>query len=372
MRRLCFAGLCTIIAMLLLGQQQAVAIDLIEWSDGTYDISVAPAVVTSDVSGSHTTTPGTAFNGVNHDGVGDLLIEATGDSVFDFRCTASLLELGGHQWAISAAHCVTDGVGAKNANNLQLTFETTSGNKVSTVSAPAQIFVHPSWNGNIINGHDVALLQFDSVADPAVPGYLLNRTANEQNVTMVNVGYGNEGLGSTGQQSGTSGTKRAGLNKWESQGLNIGGITNNSTMLTSDFDSGILANDAFNFFFGDTPDLGFGNDEVGVSQGDSGGPSFLQDPGDNIWKIAGTHSHGLRLAKKGSGKSSDVDSSLNFSWGEFSVDARVRDQAIIDWIDVTVPEPGSMVLLGSGLSLLALWGGKRRRSPNDTVWRVFF
>ena len=336
-------------------QQAAVAdreSEPIQWSDGTYDISVMSAVVTSDANGTHITAPGVAAFGVNHDGVGDLLINNDADPAFEGRCTASLLTLGGRQWAILAAHCLTTAAGVKNANNLQLTFETPVGNKVSTVSAPGQMHINPNWNGSAFNGFDVALIQLDAVAHVAVPNYLLNRTVAELNKNVVHVGYGNRGHGPTGQVGGTSGTKRAGLKEWEEQGLGnrgVGGITNNSTMLTDDFDSGAVANDAFNFFFGDAVDVGFGADEVGVSQGDSGGPGFLQDGA--TWKIAGVHSHGLRLAAAGGGASSDVDAVLNFSWGEFGVDARVRDANILSWIDRTIPEPASLALLLMGLPL---------------------
>ena len=332
--------------------------DMLHWNDGTYDISVLPAVVTSDGNGTHITTPGVSAFGVNHDGVGDLLIETTGDASFDYRGTASLLTLGGRRWAIAAAHLVTDGAGNKIANHLQLEFETASGSMFSTVNSPSEMYVHPSWNGSATNGFDLALLRLDAVADPTVPDYLLNRTANELDVDVVHVGYGNKGYGSTGADTGTSGTKRAGLKEWDSQGLGslgVGGITNNSTMLTDDFDSGSSANDAFNFFFGFSADLGFVNDEVGVSPGDSGGPSFIEDSG--IWKIAGIHSHGLRLAFTSDGSSSDVDGTLNFSWGEFGVDARVLDPDVISWIDQIIPEPVTLVLLLAG-SLASL---KRRR-----------
>ncbi len=329
----------------------------VSWNTGDFEVTVTPAVVTSDGAGTHTTTPGTAAFGVNHDGVGLMLINNNSNPAFEGVCTASLLTMGGRQWAITAAHCVTNGSGNINANNVQLQFQTPSGVKIANSQ---NIFKHPNYNGNVANGFDVALIELTGAVDPAVPSYALNRTAGDLNVTGVHVGYGLPGFGGTGQ-AGAAGTKRAGLVEHEAFGLGflgIGGITNNQTQLTHDFDSGNAANDAFNFFFPGTfgPDLGFGDDEVGVSQGDSGGPTFINDGG--TYKISGIHSYGTRLALS-SGGNSDVDAALNFSWGEFSVDARVMDPQVLAWIDQTIiPEPSSLLLLTGALPLLL----RRRRA----------
>jgi len=58
-------------------------------------------------------------------------------------------------------------------------------------------------------------------------------------------------------------------------------------------------------------------------------------------------------AVSASGASSDVDSSLNSSWGESGGDALVRDAAIINRIHQTIPEPATLgLLLLGGLALL--------------------
>ncbi len=329
--------------------------------EGRYEIWAAPTIITSDASGTHTTTPGVPAFGVNHDGVGDMLIDNDSDDFFDIRCSGSLLQIGGRQWAVTAAHCVTDSLANKDVQSLRMEFHTASGSKFSFVSDPSQVHVHPNWGGNTLNGFDVALIRFDEPADASVPAYLLNRTAEELDVNVVCVGYGNKGFGQTGDVFGTSGTKRAGLQKWEERGVGnrgVVGVTNNSTMLTGDFDSNFrntggtetddYPHDGFNYFFDDPHDLGFGDDEAGLSPGDSGGASFVLDPQDDTWKIAGTHSHALRLLFIPGEDSSDIDDELNFSWGEFNVDARIRDADVLNWIDSTIPEPATVMLLALG------------------------
>jgi len=283
-------------------------------------------MVTSDAYGTHTTSPGVPTFGVDHDGVAELLITAGGL----FRCSGSLLSDGGREFVLTAAHCIGG------ATSATVSFETTTGTKVSTVSSASQFMAHPSWSGSTFGGYDVALLELDSAADPIVPSYDLNRSVNEIGEQIVMVGYGNTGFGGTGQVGGTGGTKRAGLNIVDAEGLGshgVGGISNSDTQLTFDFDSGSPANDAFALNLGFAPELGFGNDEIGLGQGDSGGPSFIDDGG--TWKIAGVHSHGFTLG----GHQGDVDGGLNLSWGEFQGDGRINHPQVLSWLDSVLLPP---------------------------------
>jgi len=92
------------------------------------------------------------------------------------------------------------------------------------------------------------------------------------------------------------------------------------SVLQYDFDNGLAANDAFGFFFGNS-DLGLGNDEVNSAPGDSGGPTFSSPV------ITGVTSYGVRLTffpcLPFSLCNSDIDGTLNNSFGEFSGDTRV-------------------------------------------------
>ncbi|REJ68721.1 MAG: hypothetical protein DWQ31_07050 [Planctomycetota bacterium] len=296
-----------------------------------------PTVVTSDTSGSHTTTPGVPQFGLDHDGVGLMRITFTGGTI---RCSGSLLTQGGRQWALTAAHCANGAISAT------MEFDTPGGLVVETVSTPSQITVHPNYNGDTFSGYDVALLEFDAPVDPTIPSYELNRSVEEVGEQIVMVGYGETGHGSTGRIPGTAGTKRIGLNRYEYQG--VGGlpggfgIFNNHTQLTWDFDSGLAANDAFARNYGFPEDLGFGDDEVGLAPGDSGGPSFINDGG--VMKIAGVHSHGFLIG----GHQGDYGGSLNFGWGEFQGDARINEASILSWIDSLAFDSTSNASFSSG------------------------
>ena len=154
-----------------------------------------------------------------------------------------------------------------------------------------------SYDGNVAHGYDVAALTFSSEFDPSIPRYQIVSAGFDTTADALLTGFGQTGIGTTGATLG-GGTKRVGLNTFEAQGLgaapfNVGGITNNSTQLTADFDSGIAANDAFDFWFGPMVDLGKGGDEVGFGSGDSGGPAFFDvDPSAGVdYRIGGVNSY---------------------------------------------------------------------------------
>lgn len=328
---------------------------------------VRPHYVTSDASATHTTTAGTPVFGVNHDGVADLVISRPGGNA---RCTGSLLSDG--QSLLTAAHCLTDSNGNPVSTNVQATWELASGD---VLQSTADVTIHPMYNGDLTDGYDIAIVQFDTPIATTVPRYDIYRKTDggEIGVETVKVGYGRSGFGNTGSTT-ASGTKRFGKNKYEDDGLgsggadisNVGGITNSDTQLTYDFDSNFrnldLAgndsdHDAFQFFFGGGGDLGFGDDEVGAAPGDSGGPSFVFDDGE--WVIAGVTSYGFRLEFT-DGTSSDVNGSTNSSWGEFAVDARVAEASMQSFIDTNlIPEPHTVALVVSGGLILL-----HRRRPS--------
>lgn len=303
-----------------------------------------PYYVTSDGNGTHQTTLGTDAFGVNHDGVADLILDGIS------RCSGSLLFTGRH--LLTAAHCVTDDFGNFDRSNVNVTWELASGNITASTS---DLQVHPSWNGNVGDGYDLAILTFATAINSLVPRYNYYREPGfgEIGVQGIKVGYGQTGIGSGGS-TGASGSKRAGLNEWEDDGLDtVGGINNESTQLTYDFDSGQTENDAFQFFFGAPEDLGFGNDEVGAAPGDSGGPTFIFHDGE--YQIAGVTSYGFRLFSTEDGSSSDVDNATNSSWGEFVVDARTADSEMLSFLDsvtgfdaTAVPEPATLAFFFLG------------------------
>jgi hypothetical protein len=326
-----------------------------------------PTYVTSDAPATHATTAGDPIAGLNHDGVAFLDISRSNGGIL---CSGALLYDG---WSVlTAAHCLTDADGNLTATNVRAVWELPGGD---IVADSATIHVHPEWDGFATNGYDVAVVNFASEIDADVPRYDIFRAGGmgELGQEILKVGYGQGGFGETGA-TGSVAVKRWGKNKWENDGLGDDGLDNlgnAQAQLTYDFDSNYRnltddggkdagddeAHDAFHVHFGEAVDLGFGDDEVGAAEGDSGSPSFLFDGSEYV--IAGVSSYTLRL-EDSEGASSDVDESSNSSWGEFGIDARLADSDMYTFVDDNViPEPATFALIATGSLVLCL----RRRRP---------
>lgn len=358
---------------------RAVAIDeggdrMVSWSDGVFNAVARPLLVTASsppTGGDRLADPNdlsTSF-GLDLSGVGQLFLDVNPIPGFGATCSGSLMEGGTH--LLTAAHCVTDDDGEiaviDGADGNSVTFTTAGGVFQATFTA-ADISVHPNYNGDLLDGFDVAVIDLGSPQPADIARYPLNDgTVNEANLHVA-AGYGRSGDGATGATT-DAGELRSGLNNFLSVGLPVGGINNPLTQLTADFDSGASEQDAFGvfdevFFGGEVLDpfnngLGFGPDEVGVAPGDSGGPSFIVGAEGIV--IAGVHSYGLRLELL-DGQTSDIDDALNSSFGEFYVDARVAEPEVLGFIrSVIVPEPATA--WSAGLALMLATNKKRRAAP---------
>lgn len=307
--------------------------EVVSWTDGDLTITARPLIVTSSnppTGGDRVTVPGnpSSSSGIDLDGVARLFLDVNAAPGAGALCSGSLLSDG--QTLLTAAHCLTDSSGnltlIDGADGNSATFQTGSGNVVRSFTS-ADVTIHPNYNGDLFDGFDIAVIDLGSPLPTSVTRYDLNDQASIEGLPHVAAGYGRSGDGATGDLLG-AGTLRSGENQYESFGLPVGGITNPLTQLTADFDSGSSANDAFDFFFG-AADTGQGTDEIGIAPGDSGGPTFILDGGTPV--IAGVHSYGLRLNV--SGASSDVDATLNSSFGEFYVDARVAESSVLSFIE---------------------------------------
>lgn len=340
--------------------------------EGTYNIGgrtgrwrARPTYVTSDAAETHAAAPGSNVSGLTHDGVALMQIARVDGTTVG--CSGALLYDG---WSVlTAAHCLTDANGTLAVNAVLTSWEL-SGGDVDAVAA--EVHLHPQWNGQVTDGYDVAVINLTAPVETGVPRYDLFRAGGlaELDRETLKVGYGEGGFGETGV-TGAAGTKRWGKNEWENDGLGddgVAGIINDSAQLTYDFDSNYrnltddggkdasddATRDAFHVHLGEPTDLGFGDDEVLSSPGDSGGPSFVLDEGE--FRIAGVSSYGLTLLEA---DGSDVDDVLNGTWGEFGIDARVAHPDIQTFIDESViPEPGTLTLLAALLA--GTWARCRR------------
>ncbi len=247
---------------------------------------------------------------------------ATNGSIRGSGVLISEAGAGESRWVLTAAHLATPN-------------EFTIGD---TLYAVSEFIRHPDWDadgGPLDTGveDDIALARLDTVVSGVTPlpwhdndGDLL------PGVEVDSVGFGRTGTGLTGEQSGTSGTKRAAQNTIETLGT--------TAPLTP-------PESAFEYVFNepgsaDVRDL----EGMGVLY-DSGGPA-LADFGDGP-VVVGIHSYVIDQDDQGRGTYGDVMGST-------------RVPLYDDWIASTIPEPGTWGLL-SGFAVfaaVAVW--RRRRS----------
>lgn len=285
---------------------------------GNLRAEIFPLYTTVDDPVNHETN-----NGGEFDGVAKLLIAATDG--YTYGCSGSLMT--GGLYVLTAAHCVTDSNGRLDVISGTATFEGDFGTYVVDFDTPG-IVVHPSWKGDIVKGNDVALIKLQSTVNDEIIRYDLDRDSSNDLATQnIKVGYGLTGTGDTGASSGF-GTKRTGVNlyddhadtMWKALHYKPGRQFTPGSQLQYDFDNGKSTNDAFGFFFQE-PQLGLGTNEVSSAPGDSGGPTFSRDTSSNLI-VTGITSYGIRLSSV-TGQTSDIDSTLDSSFGEFSGDTSV-------------------------------------------------
>lgn len=284
-----------------------------------------------------------------YDGVGDLIV-TTGSG--NFRCTGSLLGSGMH--ILTAAHCVTNNVGVIDALSANISFFGDSGTYTIGVSG---IFLDPVWGlsmGDLASGADIALLTLNAMAPIEIARYGLYTGFDEVGQTFTRIGYG---IGGTGAgTSGGSGTKRLGMNEYDTAGTAFfGGISSN--VLMYDFDNGNPANDAWGIL--GIPDaVGLGGLEAAAAPGDSGGPNFISG------LIAAVTSFGFSYTYSGGAFcpvgtcSPDTVPGTNSSFGEIGGDTRVSSYAASIYSIINAPTPSTLALMLVAAPLLL----RRRRS----------
>jgi uncharacterized protein YjiK len=293
------------------------AMRLLRFFFATLFLSPTHGVVTSDGNGTHLTEPGVPMFGLDHDGVVQVLRNGA------FSCSGSLIEGGYH--ILTAGHCVS----AETIQSMSVRFLLED----RTIEIPAVSWrAHPDYPD--IQGLDLGIITLAERAPIQLPRYQpLRALGREINTPNVLFGYGVTGYGETGKEAGSGGSKRGGRNRYEAtsatQNVTLATIngSDDERWIFSDFDSGLPVNDGFGFHF-QKEDLGFGNDEAYASSGDSGGPIFIENRFD--FAIAGVVSGG---ARHNANPNSDVDDTVNGTWGQFSRDTRISSPESIAFID---------------------------------------
>ena len=302
-------------------------------SSDTSALDMQPRLVTSDdppethghlaPGGSSILLPGMPA-ALNPDGVVSLVDSSAG--VF---CSGAVI---GDRYVLTSAHCVEP---ASIYTPSYVSFDTAS----ALSSGPIDdIFIHPSYDGTLESGYDIAVIQLASDAPADAPRYGLYTGTDEMGQLSVKAGHGRTGHGSTGKTAFDT-KRRVGLNTYDANSTDLNAAFGMefaaNGYLLYDFDSGLAENNAW-ALNGVTSDLGFGVDEVNAVSGDSGGPTFIHNGTD--WVIAGVTSWGAGLA----GDLSDVTPGItDGSWGEISADARVSSYAdfVLSVLDGTYTPP---------------------------------
>ncbi len=254
----------------------------------------------------------------------------------DGGCSGSLLSDGFS--ILTAGHCVTTAFGAPVATNITVFFRNASGFTAESVS---NVQVDPSYTGDSTQGGDLAVLTLSQAAPSTAVGYSLFAGSLPVSTPLVIAGYGYGGTGSTGADSATYpfGTLRAGENEYEGDGQEIFGWS--SSLAIGQFvDSALASTNVLG-----VADPYIASDEVDISHGDSGGPTFYNG------QLVGVHDLGICVSAANPADCAvppAENASNNSYFGDLFADNSVA--ANLNFIEnAEIPEPGTAALLLCGL-----------------------
>lgn len=255
---------------------------------------------------SYTDTRNRALANEGYDGV--VMVSVAG-----FYGTGVLLYDG--QAILTAAHLFTNG-----STSATVKFETSAGTQTLTSSKVVVMSNYDALNTN----NDLAIVWLNGHAPLSANRYELYRSSDEIGKTFTVVGYGQPGTGASGESLTYAGTpiRQKASNQFDADASTLKaalGSTMNwtplaGTQLIADFDNGTTAQNALGRLI-NAGSTGLGSAEGSISEGDSGGPAFVNG------KVAGIASYITSLSL--GSVHPDIDNSVNASYGEIAAWQRV-------------------------------------------------
>ncbi len=244
---------------------------------------------------------------------------------------------------LSARHCGP-------LSGEQVRFGTDYNSPLFTASIQSVLFPGGgNANSALLNGGDLAIVTLAQ----AVPGHiatpfvLSDETQSMIGSTVVTMGYGNRGVGSSGV-TGWDGIRLGGTNvlDYYGQAVNTSStMANTANIFSTDFDNPTGTSNTLNWAGSSSAATSF---EATTARGDSGGPLLAQIGGQ--WAVLGVLSGGT------------TNNSVygDISWWTGVAPYRSQIEAAGGVFISVVPEPGSYALLLLGLGVIA--GRARARS----------